>query len=66
MNLHNLFEDLPAGGAAEVFEEILRFPGARLERIVSTGQATPVGEWYDQDSDEWVVLLAGVFDRATF
>ena len=33
--------------------------GARVERIVSTGQATPPGEWYDQDGDEWVVLLSG-------
>ncbi|HEY6434435.1 MAG TPA: cupin domain-containing protein, partial [Acetobacteraceae bacterium] len=28
-------------------------------RIVSTGQASPPGFWYDQDWDEWVVLLAG-------
>lgn len=34
-------------------------PGARLERIVSRGQATPDGEWYDQDANEWVVLLRG-------
>jgi len=31
----------------------------RLERIVSTGHATPPGEWYDQDRDEWVVVLRG-------
>ena len=37
-------------------------PGARVERIVSTGQATPAGQWYDQPGDEWVALLAG---RAT-
>ncbi len=34
-------------------------PGARIERIVSTGQASPPGFWYDQDQTEWVVLLAG-------
>ena len=37
-------------------------PAARLERIVSTGQSTPPGTWYDQPGDEWVALLAG---RAT-
>jgi cupin 2 domain-containing protein len=31
----------------------------RIERIVSTGQASPPGFWYDQPWDEWVALLAG-------
>lgn len=31
----------------------------RLERILSTGQSTSPGQWYDQDGDEWVVLLSG-------
>ena len=31
----------------------------KLERIISEGQATPPGQWYDQDWDEWVVLLKG-------
>jgi cupin 2 domain-containing protein len=30
-----------------------------VERIVSTGQSTPSGEWLEQDRDEWVVLLQG-------
>jgi cupin 2 domain-containing protein len=34
-------------------------PGVRIERIVSTGQGSPPGFWYDQDWTEWVVLLAG-------
>ena len=47
---------------AELVEELVRTPGARLERIVSRGHCTPEGEWYDQEWDEWVVVLAG---RAT-
>lgn len=31
----------------------------RIERIVSTGQASPPGFWYDQEEHEWVLLLAG-------
>ena len=31
----------------------------RVERIVSHGHASAPGDWYDQDGDEWVVLLAG-------
>jgi Cupin domain. len=30
-----------------------------VERIVSYGQVTPEGEWYDQDLDQWVVVLEG-------
>jgi len=33
--------------------------GVRLVRIVSTGQASPEGEWYDQPDWEWVALLKG-------
>ena len=43
--------------------------GVRIERIVSTGQASPPGFWYDQPDDEFVVLLAGAaalrFEEAT-
>ena len=31
----------------------------RIERIVSTGQAISEGQWYDQDTDEWVLLVEG-------
>lgn len=55
--------DLRAGvPGREVVDTLLERAGARIERIVSTGQATPAGEWYDQPGDEWVALLAG---RAT-
>ena len=50
-----------AGGISdrERFEELLRGGPFRLERIISTGQATPPGQWYDQQQAEWVVLLSG-------
>ncbi len=59
MKSGNLFADLPAAAEAEDFKTLLDGAGFRLLRIVSTGQATPAGEWYDQDDDEWVVLLKG-------
>jgi cupin 2 domain-containing protein len=34
-------------------------PGLRIERVVSRGQASPAGFWYDQAQDEWVIVLAG-------
>jgi cupin 2 domain-containing protein len=55
----NLFADLPAAGDEEETTMLCRLRGARVERIVSTGQASPPGFWYDQASTEWVVVLSG-------
>jgi len=43
----------------ELVELIAGGRGVAIERIVSTGQATPAGEWLQQERDEWVVLLDG-------
>jgi cupin 2 domain-containing protein len=56
----NLGDDLPARPlAGEITQTLYRRAGLRIERIVSTGQATPEGEWYDQEDDEWVLVVAG-------
>jgi cupin 2 domain-containing protein len=55
----NLLDDLPDARAGEVSETLLAPPGLRIERIVSLGQASPEGFWYDQAESEWVLLLAG-------
>lgn len=57
--MRNLFDDLPDRLPGERVDVIVDAPGVRIERIVSTGQMTPPGEWYDQDADEWVVVLRG-------
>lgn len=55
----NLFADLPDQLPDEQLDTLAEGAGLRVVRIVSTGQATPTGEWYDQDGPEWVVLLSG-------
>jgi cupin 2 domain-containing protein len=55
----NLFTPIPERLADEQFLDLLAAPNLRIERIVSTGQATPPGEWLDQDQAEWVILLRG-------
>jgi cupin 2 domain-containing protein len=55
----NLFAALPDASVVEVVEVLLGRPGIRIERIVSLGQASASGFWYDQDEAEWVVLLSG-------
>lgn len=59
VQIGNLFANLPTPGLAEEFLPIWSRPGLRVERIVSRGHVTPPGAWYDQPTDEWVVLLAG-------
>lgn len=56
MNLFDLPNPLPEG---EEFTELFHSKDLRIERIVSSGQITPAGQWYDQDEDEWVVLIRG-------
>lgn len=59
----NLDAGLPAGPlAAEATDVLARAGAARVERIVSTGHATPPGQWYDQGWDEWVAVLRGWAD----
>jgi cupin 2 domain-containing protein len=59
MEIKNLFEDLPKGMVEEISETLVDTRHFRLERIISSGQGTPPGEWYDQDKNEWVILLEG-------
>jgi cupin 2 domain-containing protein len=54
-----LLSGLPDARAEERTTQLLSLPGARIERIVSAGQVSPDGFWYDQDQAEFVVLLAG-------
>jgi len=54
----NLFADLRPTPDERV-EVLAAGPGVRIERIVSWGQSSAPGYWYDQDEDEWVAVLAG-------
>ncbi len=56
MNLFKLPEFLPN---EELSEVLLEGPEILIERIISTGQASPEGFWYDQGRDEWVAVLQG-------
>lgn len=57
--MRNLLDDIPSPAARESIEILVRAPGLRIERIVSHGHRSPDGFWYDQDEDEWVLLVAG-------
>lgn len=57
--LKNFFAAMPAVASQEAFDDLLDVPGLRIERIVSHGQKSPPGFWYEQDEDEWVIVLQG-------
>jgi cupin 2 domain-containing protein len=57
--LKNIFADIPDAIPEEIFETIIEKESFRLERIVSDGQLTAEDEWYDEDENEWVILLKG-------
>ena len=55
-----VFPETLSSGGGEFFETIACANGnARIERIVSYGHVSPEGFWYDQDEDEWVLILEG-------
>ena len=59
MSPANIFHPLPPDLSDEVFETLAASDTVKIERIVSNGQTSPESGWYDQDNDEWVILLQG-------
>jgi len=57
--LSNIFSQIPSELKEEFFQELISKDGFKIERIISKGHVTQDGEWYDQKSDEWVVVLKG-------
>lgn len=52
-------DGIPARLDEELVQVLAHGESTRVERIVSRGQSSPTGFWYDQEEDEWVIVLAG-------
>ncbi len=59
MHTGNLLGQIPSPLPSEVFADLVSTNNVRIERILSQGQQTPTGEWFDQDEHEWVLLVQG-------
>ena len=57
--IKNIFNNIPAELKEEVIELLAGKDNIRIERIISRGHVTPGNKWYDQDEDEFVLLLRG-------
>ena len=55
----NIFADIPETFDEELIETLVEGENVKMERIVSYGQVSPEGFWYDQPQHEWVVVLEG-------
>ncbi|RYY76202.1 MAG: cupin domain-containing protein [Gammaproteobacteria bacterium] len=55
----NIYESIPENLDDEVFQDIFKSPNVRVERIISRGQTSAQNDWYDQEENEWVMVLAG-------
>jgi len=52
----SIYHGIPTSLPSELCQTLLEKPILRIERIVSRGHSS---DWYDQDNDEWVMLLQG-------
>lgn len=50
--------EIPEKGK-EIITEIFENDNLRIERIVTNAHYSLDDDWYDQDEDEWVLLLQG-------
>ena len=50
---------LPPDRGEETVQVLHQSQRVRVEKIVSYGQVSPEGFWYDQPEDEWVSVLEG-------
>jgi cupin 2 domain-containing protein len=59
MNAKNIFHDIPSVLAEELFTTIHAAKKFHIERIVSQGQCSAQEFWYDQNENEWLIVLEG-------
>jgi cupin 2 domain-containing protein len=59
MEVTSLFREIPDHIPVELLQTLVHARAVRIERIVSRGQASPEGFWYDQEWAEWVLVVSG-------
>ncbi len=57
--MNNIFDKIPTCLKQEIVEPLIEQDSVRIERIISKGHKSPEAGWYDQDQNEWVMVLRG-------
>jgi len=55
----SLLEGIPSELPGEIFDTICSAERVKIERIVSRGHGSPEGFWYDQERNEFVLVVRG-------
>ncbi|MBP6367260.1 MAG: cupin domain-containing protein [Nitrosomonas sp.] len=59
MKSQNVFENIPCNIEHELFEFLIKSNTVKIERIISKGHKSPKSAWYDQEENEWIMILKG-------
>lgn len=59
MEKSSILDGININAKEEIFSDLVKNKNVRIERIVSTGQTSPKDFWYDQEENEFVLLLDG-------
>ncbi len=60
MNKSNIYNNLPHNLSDELFETLISNENIKIQRIVSPKSfKSPQDKWFNQDRDEFVILLQG-------
>ena len=57
--MRSLLEGIPIELPEELFDTICSTDSVKIERIVSRGHASPEGFWYDQEKNEFILIVRG-------
>lgn len=55
----NIFENTEEAGEEGLFDLLQKGDHYRIERVVSVGHSSPEGLYYDQENDQWIMLVQG-------
>jgi cupin 2 domain-containing protein len=59
MRTGSVTRNLSPAALGETFDTLVQGRGVRIQWIVSRGQVSPSGFWYDQEESEYVLLVEG-------
>jgi len=57
--MDNIFDNMPSDLTSEAFSNLLKTDAIKIERIISKGHKSPESGWYNQQQNEWLMLIKG-------